>query len=123
MIGRKEDAVVKMTITRGDGRIENYDVFVAVVADRLMADGIEDGRPVYSAMEEGFSTQGFSCIAATAPVVAGLINALEEVVTSIIESLDAPFLVEILQATQELGSRKTDLYIDTKMIMRKIGDN
>lgn len=118
----KEQQPVKLTITFGDGHTKDYDVFIGVVADGLLATKIDD-RIYYTALEGGFQSYGFSSLAVDATVLTGLMKAFQEVMNAIIDSMDAHLAIQVLEVMSTIGTKRTELYMDKKIIHQKPGEN
>ncbi len=117
---------MKLTITHADGHTESYDIFIAVVAKGLLPAGkSDDGRVYYMADEEHFTITGACSIAADTAVVAGLLEGIFSVVSSILETAkdDPSALHELLRSLSLLGLEKTVLFGDKKIIHKRPEEN
>lgn len=121
--GGPENQPVKLTITFADGHTQDFDVFVAVGTEGIVAAGIEQGRVYYEAMEEGFSTRAFASIAATTPVIAAILRSIDTIMKSITGSADPTALIELLAASSWLKTEKTTTFKDSRTIHKRPKEN
>lgn len=122
----RRERPVKLTITFADGHTKDYNVFMGVAAGGIIPADKIDGRVVYMAPEEGFSTQGFIAIAATSEIVAGLIKTMVKLLADCIEgfiSNNPENAMEILKAMEGMSTKSTELYRKTQVIRKDISGN
>lgn len=107
---------VKLKVLYSDGSGEDYDVFIAAVADGLIVAGKDDDGSVLYAAGQGFTTWCMTHIAATPDVSVGLIKALQVMVQSMVDSLPPEIAPSFLEAMISLAGEKRQIYHNSKSI-------
>lgn len=106
---------VKLKVIFSDSSEEDYDIFLAAVADGLVVAGKDDDGTILYTAGEGFSSWGVACISATPEVAVALIQVLQSVVHGMIDSLPLEIAPQFLEAMLTLSSgKKTQLYHESR---------
>ena len=114
---------VKLTITFGDGHAEDFDTFIAAIAQGLIPAGKANGVILYSAPEEGPDCATFSMISADPAVVAGILMSMDSLADRIIESMDAGTAIAVSNAMANLNPKHIERFKDTAIITRRLSEN
>ena len=121
--GEEKNRAVKATVTFADGHTQDFDVFVVVGAEGIIATFKKDDKICYSAPEDGFTTVILTSIAADIPVIAGLLEGMSSGMTAILDSLDPMGILEMLKVSAALGTRETTVYKNTESIRKNPNEN
>lgn len=112
----KEKHAVKLTLTFDDGTTEDYDVFISVVAMGLVPCGKDGDTVTYTAPVEGFSCMAHSHIATTPEVAAGMLQAVMEIITKMMEAMPPEVVPGFLDALLSLSTKRTIHHHESRAI-------